>query len=287
MKAKHKKTNNFLKKLMYHYRILVINDDTYEEKLSFKLNRLNVFVFTGLFAFFLIVLTTVLIAFTPIRTYIPGYTAPGLRSKAVHLQIKTDSLEQALQLNSFYLNQLKKVLNNEITMEEFNRNYNKKVFNPDTLKLAPGKMDSLLRQEVEQREQFKVKQQKNTLSYNFTPPVKGIVVNGFDTGIKHYGVDVALQKGTPVKSIANGRVIFADWSADTGNTIIIKHPNNIVSIYKHNKKLLRQVGDLVQEGEAIAISGNSGEKTTGPHLHFELWIKETPVNPVDFINFNQ
>ncbi len=285
MKTQKKHTKGFWQKLKYHYRILVINDDTYEEKLSFKLNRLNVFVFTGLFAFFLILLTTVLIAFTPIRTYIPGYTAPGLRSKAVYLQIKTDSLEKALQLNSFYLNQLKRVLNNEITMEEFNQNYNAKVFNPDTLKLAPGKMDSLLRKEVENRERFKVNQQKNTLSYNFTPPVKGIVVNGFDADKRHYAVDIALKKGTPVKSIANGRVIFADWSADTGNTIIVKHHGGIVSIYKHNQKLLRQVGDLVQAGEVIAISGNSGEQTTGPHLHFELWIKDTPVNPVDFINF--
>jgi len=285
MQPKDQKSKGFLKKLTYQYRILIINDDTYEEKLSFKLNRLNVFVFTGLFAFFLIVLTTVLIAFTPIKTYIPGYTAPGLRKEAVRLHLKTDSLEKALVMNTFFLNQLKKVLNNEITMDEFNKTYKVKKFNPDTLKLTPNKVDSMLRKEVAEREHFKIIHQKNTLSYNFISPVKGIIVNGFDTDKHHYAVDIALKKGMPIKSIAKGRIIFADWSPDTGNTIIVKHPNDVISIYKHNQKLLRRTGDIVQQGEVIALSGNTGEKTTGPHLHFELWIKDTPVDPVDFINF--
>ncbi len=285
-KKKKKKSNGFFKKLTYHYRILIINDDTYEEKFSFKLNRFNVFVFTGLFAFFLIIITTVLIAFTPLKTYIPGYNnAPGLRKKAIHLQLKTDSLKKALLVNTYYLEQLKKVLNNEITIEEFNKTYQTQNFDPDTLKLSAGKMDSVLRKEVAQRERFKVNHQKNSLTYNFIPPVKGIIVNKFDTGRQHYAIDIALKKGTPVKSIAKGRVIFADWSPDTGNTIIIKHPNNVISIYKHNQKLLRKTGDFVNQGEVIALSGNTGKKTTGPHLHFELWINDIPVNPVDFINF--
>jgi len=284
-KKNNQKKSGLFTKLKTHYRILVINDDTYEEKLSFRLNRLNVYVATTLFALFLIIGTTILIAFTPLRTYIPGYTAPGLRKQAVELQLKTDSLQNALLLNSYYVNQLKKVLNNEISIEEFNQNYTIKEFNPDTLKLHPGKEDSLLREEVANRERFKVNLQKNTLAYNFTNPVKGVVVNGFNPEKEHYGVDIALKKETPVKSIAEGRVIFADWSADTGNTIIINHPKNIISIYKHNKKLLRKTGDIVQAGEVVALSGNSGEKTTGPHLHFELWIKDTPVNPMDFLTF--
>ncbi len=287
MARSQKKTSSFLKKLTYHYRVLIINDDTYDEKLSFKLNRLNVFVFTGLFAFFLILITTILIAFTPIKTYIPGYIAPGLRKKAVHLQIKTDSLEKALRINTYYVDQLRKVLNNEISMEDFNKNYALKSINPDTLKLAPGKVDSLLRKEVEERERFMVNKQNNTLSYNFIAPVKGIVVNGFNPEKKHYAIDIALPQNTPIKSIAKGRVIFSDWSAATGNTLIISHPYNVVSIYKHNKKLLRHTGDIVQQGEVIALSGNTGEQTTGPHLHFELWIKDTPVNPQDFINFKK
>ncbi len=286
MPDKKKKTNNFFKKLTYHYRILIINDDTYEEKVSFRLNRLNVFVFTGIFAFFLIIITTLIIAFTPLKTYIPGYNnTPDFRKKAVRLQLKTDSLEKALLVNTYYLNQLRKVLNNEITMEEFEKTYQSNNINPDTLKLAPGKMDSMLRKEVAERERFKINRQNNKLTYGFTAPVKGIIVNNFDAKRQHYAIDIALKKGTPVKSIAKGRVIFADWSPDTGNTIIVKHPDNVISIYKHNQKLLRHIGDIVQQGEVIALSGNTGEKTTGPHLHFELWINDIPVNPIDFINF--
>ena len=285
MAKKSKDKKSLFQKLKTHYRILVINDDTYEEKLSFRLNRLNVYVTTAIFALILIIGTTILIAFTPIRTYIPGYTAPGLRKNVIRLQRRADSLEDALKLNSNYLNQLKKVLNNEITIEEFNENYTKKEFNPDTLKLHPGKVDSMLRKEVENRERFQVNRQKHTLAYNFVNPVKGVVVNGFDAGKEHYGIDIALKKETPVKSIADGRVIFAGWSSDTGNTIIVNHPNDIISIYKHNQKLLRKTGDMVQAGEVIALSGNSGENTTGPHLHFEVWIKDTPVNPLDFLSF--
>jgi len=280
-------TKKWLKKLTNHYRILIINDDTYEEKWSFKLNRLNVFVWTSIFALLLIVGTGLLIAFTPLKTYMPGYTDPGLRKQAVQLQLKTDSLEKALTINTFYIQQLQRVFKNEISMEEFNKIYSQKKFNPDTLKLEPGKADSILRKEVADREKFKVSQLKNSLSYNFTAPVKGIIVNSFDPAKQHFGTDIALKKGTPIKSIAPGKIIFSDWSAATGNTIIIKHSNNVISIYKHNQKLLRKTGDQVQEGEVIAISGNTGEKTSGPHLHFELWIKDTPVNPVDFINFNK
>jgi len=280
-----KPKKSLLKKLTYHYRILIINDDTYEEKFSFKLNRLNVFVFTTLFALLLIVGTTVLIAFTPIRTYIPGYTAPGIRKQVLRLAIENDSLKKEFSYQKLYIDNFRKVLNGKITMEEFDKSYTEKSFIPDTLKLQPGKADSLLRKTVAERERFKVNRVQNKLSYDFTNPVKGIVVNGFNPTKKHFGIDVTLDKGTPVKSIADGVVLYADFANSTGNTIIVKHQGNVISIYKHNAKLLRKTGDKIKKGEVIALSGNSGEKTTGPHLHFELWIKEFPVNPTDFISF--
>jgi len=282
-----KKKKSFLKKLTYHYRLLIINDDTYEEKLSLKLNRLNVFVYTAVFALILIAGTTVLIAFTPIRKYIPGYTAPGLRKNAQRLKLKTDSLENALTVNTYYLQQLKKVLRNEITMEDFEKKFQKKAINPDTLNLSPGKEDSLLRKEVAEREKFKTNNQLKNTSYHFIAPLKGIVSNIFNTNKKHYAVDIAIKKGTPVRAIADGTVVYADWSASTGQNIVIKHDNDVISIYKHNQKLLRKVGDHVKQGEVIASSGNTGKKTTGPHLHFELWIKGYPVNPTDFIDFKK
>jgi murein DD-endopeptidase MepM/ murein hydrolase activator NlpD len=281
------KKKGLLKKLTYHYRILIINDDTYEEKLSLKLNRLNVFVYTTLFALILVSGTTLLIAFTPIRKYIPGYTDPQLRKNAQQLKFKADSLEKALTVNTYYLQELKKVLRNEITMEDFEKKYQKKAINPDTLNLSPSKEDSLLRKEVAEREKFKTNNQVKNTSYHFIAPLKGIISNHFDVNKKHYAIDVVANKGTAVRTIADGTVIYADWSANTGQNIIVKHENNVISIYKHNKKLLRKVGDHVKQGEVIATSGNSGKKTSGPHLHFELWIKGYPVNPTDFIDFKK
>ncbi len=287
-KSKNQKKSKFIKKLTDHYRLLIINEDTYEEKLNFRLNRLNVYVWTSLIVLLLIIITTVLIAFTPLRTYIPGYTIPGLKKKVISLKIKTDSLETELKTNQYYLNQLKKVLNNEISFEEFEHNYKKRfIVNPDTLDLAPGKMDSLLRKEVAEREKYSIRGAQNKKLYNFINPVTGNITNTFDINKKHFAVDIGLKQNTPVKSIANGIILFSDWTKDAGYSIIIQHPGNIISIYKHNKKLLSKTGDIVKQGEVIAISGNTGEKSSGPHLHFELWINGNPVNPLNYLSFKK
>ncbi len=278
-----KKKNKIIQKLTNHYRLLIINDDTYEEKLNFRLNRLNVYVWTTLISLLLIVLTALLIAFTPLRTYIPGYTSPGLKKNLVKLKLKTDSLAHQLKIRDYYILQFRKVLNNEISMEEFDKNYKKQIINPDSLKLNPSKNDSLLRKEVEKREKFSTSTGNNHKVYDFIAPAIGEITNQFDIKRKHFAIDIALKKNTPIKSVADGTVIFSDWTKDGGNTMIIEHKNGIVSIYKHNKKLLRQSGTTVKQGEVIALSGNSGEKTSAPHLHFELWIKGYPVNPENYI----
>jgi len=284
---KKKGKKSLLKKLSYHYRILVIDDDSYENKLSFKLNRLNVFVGTFIFAMLLIVGTSLLIAFTPIKTYIPGYTAPELRKNALLLKLKTDSLKMVVNQNDYYLQQLQKVLRNEISVENFEKTIHQKKLILDTLNLAPSKEDSLLRKEVADREKFNINQRKSHLVYNFVAPAKGVITNTFNQKRKHFAVDIALENNTPIKAIADGVVIFSDWTQSTGQVIIIEHNNNVISTYKHNNKLLRKTGDKITQGEVIALSGNSGQKTSGPHLHFELWIKGYPINPTDFINFNK
>ncbi len=278
-----KKKNKIIQKLTNHYRLLIINDDTYEEKLNFRLNRLNVYVWTTLITLLLIILTALLIAFTPLRMYIPGYTSPGLKKNLVKLKLKTDSLAHQLKIRDYYILQFRKVLNNEISMEEFDKNYKKQIINPDSLKLNPSKNDSLLRKEVEKREKFSTSTGNNHKVYDFIAPAIGEITNQFDIKRKHFAIDIALKKNTPIKSVADGTVIFSDWTKDGGNTMIIEHKNGIVSVYKHNKKLLRQSGTTVEQGEVIALSGNSGEKTSAPHLHFELWIKGYPVNPENYI----
>jgi murein DD-endopeptidase MepM/ murein hydrolase activator NlpD len=286
MAEKKNKKNKLVSKLTNHYRLLIINEDTYEEKFNVRLNRLNVYLWISITALLLIIGTTVLIAFTPLRTYIPGYTIPGLKKNVVKLKIKTDSLEKQLKINHYFLNQLQKVFRNEITAEEFEKEYNRRIINPDTLKLNPGKVDSLLRKEVEERERFSTTQTKKIAGLDLVNPVKGKITNPYNPDKKHYAIDIALKNNSPVKAIADGRVIFSDWTKSGGYTIIIKSPQNIISVFKHNNKLLRKEGDLVKQGEVIALSGNTGEKTSGPHLHFELWINGYPVNPADYFSFN-
>ncbi len=286
MAEKKNKKNKLVQKLTNHYRLLIINEDTYEEKFNVRLNRLNVYLLVSITSLLLIIGTTVLIAFTPLRTYIPGYTVPGLKKNMVRLKIKTDSLEKQLKINNYFVKRLQMVLRNEITAEEFEKEYNKRIINPDTLKLNPGKVDSLLRKEVEEREKFSTANSKKATGLDLINPVKGKITNPYNAKTKHFAIDLALKSNSPVKAVADGRVVFADWTKSGGNTIIIKSPQNIISVYKHNNKLLRSEGDVVKQGEVIALSGNTGEKTSGPHLHFELWINGYPVDPADYFSFN-
>ncbi len=285
MAKKKIKKNKIVEKLTNHYRLLIINEDTYEEKFNVRLNRLNVYLWVSITALLLIIGTSVLIAFTPLRTYIPGYTVPGLKKNVIRLKTKTDSLEQQLKINNYYLTQLQRVFRNEISAEEFEKEYKKRIINPDTLKLNPGKVDSLLRKEVEQREKFTAGRITKATGLNLINPVKGKITNPYNAKKNHYAVDIALKNNTPVKAIADGRILFSDWTRSGGNTIILKSSDNIISIYKHNNKLLRKEGDVVKQGEVIALSGNTGEKTSGPHLHFELWVNGYPVNPAEYFNF--
>jgi murein DD-endopeptidase MepM/ murein hydrolase activator NlpD len=116
-------------------------------------------------------------------------------------------------------------------------------------------------------------------------PVKGLLTSKFDKGVQHYGVDITAKKNTPVKSCLAGTVIFAEWTTETGYVMIIQHTRELISVYKHCSALLKKPGDYIQTGQAVAIIGNSGETSTGPHLHFELWHQGNPVNPESYISF--
>jgi murein DD-endopeptidase MepM/ murein hydrolase activator NlpD len=120
----------------------------------------------------------------------------------------------------------------------------------------------------------------------FFPPIQGVVVSGYTPSKEHFGVDVVAADNEPVKSIAEGTVIFSSWTLETGYVVAIQHSNELISIYKHNSVILKSVGDAVRGGEIISIIGNTGEQTTGQHLHLELWYKGTPLNPQEFITFD-
>ncbi|MEO9512894.1 MAG: M23 family metallopeptidase [Flavobacteriaceae bacterium] len=287
--AKDKKRKEIKRKLLHKYRLVILNENTFEEKISFKLSRLNVFVTGTLFIIVLIGLTSLLIAFTPLREYIPGYSSTRLKRQATELTYKTDSLVTVLSYTNRYLDNVRLVLRGDIENNEMNRDslFEKFKLDPSTVDLTPIREDLLLREAVELEDKYNLFERniENVETLLFSP-VNGTLSQNFDPKTKHYAVDVAAPKGTPVKSISNGTVLFSEWTSETGYVIIIKHLNNLTSVYKHNGSLSKAQGELVRAGEVIASIGDTGELTTGPHLHFELWDKGKPVNPLNYIDFN-
>jgi len=288
MKAKKKKEKKIAKKLLNKYRLVILNEDTFEERLSFKLTRLNVFVLLALSSIFIVVSTTILIAFTPLKEYIPGYSSTALKKKATILNYKTDSLEKVIAINERYFESIKKVLHGELSSLDFNKDSIVEAAKLDVrdIDLAPIKEDSLLREKVDKEDKYNLFESAiSKASFILFPPANGTISAPYNAKEKHYAVDIVLAKNTPIKSTADGIVIFAEWTTKTGHVIIVEHSHGLISVYKHNASLTKEQGDLVKAGEVIAMSGNTGELSSGPHLHFELWSDGYPINPTNFIDF--
>lgn len=286
MSEKKKKVKIF-RNLWDKYRLSIYNDQTYEEVWQLRLSRMNVIIFAGGIAILLVLGVTFLIAFTPIREFIPGYPDGKTSKGYVQNALKVDSLEKVLdQWKDYYAN-INVILNggNPPSVES----------KPDTsvryksIEFSKSKEDSLLRQQIEADEMYNLSvnysdaTKQNTIY--FIPPVKGVVTNPFNPMASHYGIDLVAAPNEVVIAVANGTIVLSNWTLETGYTLTVQHENNFISVYKHNSKLLKRQGDKVIAGEAIAIIGNSGELTTGPHLHFELWQDGNPIDPAKFIHF--
>lgn len=285
--ARANKKRKLKQKLTDKYRLVILNENTFQERFSLKLSRLNVFVLGGLFSIILIVLTTLLIAFTGIREYIPGYSSTSLKKKATRLTYETDSLKNRLAIIEKYTKAIKPVLTGDIEPDKIDSiAVQMQTITFDDYKLQATKQDSLFRQKIEGKDLFPLYEGTSSKIKNvFFSPLTGTISQQFDINEKHYAIDIVAPTSTPVKAIADGTVILAEWTAETGYVITVQHSNEFISVYKHNGTLLKQQGDIVKSGEAIASVGSTGELTTGPHLHFELWNNGFPVNPTNYIDF--
>ncbi len=284
-----KKRKKIYRKLRNKYRMVIMNDETLEEKSSLRLSPMNVLGFFGTLTLILVGITICLIAFTPMREYIPGYTDVHMRRKLVVLTLQSDSMQAKLNARDVYLENLRRVINGEVG--EADSAFPEPVTTRyDTIRnLVRTAEDSMLRAEVESQDPFSLTSLPSAppgiSSFFFFTPLKGTITAEFDAATKHYGVDVVSGPNEPIKSTLDGTVVVSDWTTETGYTIGVQHGNNLLSMYKHNSALLKKPGDFVKAGEAVAIIGNSGEFTTGPHLHFELWYNGTAVDPLEFISF--
>jgi len=290
MAKKTKNTKKISKKLLHKYRLVILNEDTFEERLAFKLTRLNVFVLVGISTIALVVFTIFLIAFTPLKEYIPGYSSTALKKQAIELTTKTDSLKQVITFNDQYYASIKKVLQGEVSTVQFNRDSIIEAANIDAsqIDLSASEADSILRAKVDKEDKYNLfETAKSKTNFVLFPPVNGEISEAYNAEKRHYAVDVVVAKDTPIKATADGTVIFSEWTAETGFVIIIEHSYGLISVYKHNATLTKIQGDLVKAGEVIATAGNTGELSTGPHLHFELWSDGYSVNPTNFIDFKK
>jgi murein DD-endopeptidase MepM/ murein hydrolase activator NlpD len=282
---------DFLKQLKNKYRLVIMNDDTFEEKASFVLSPLSVFVFIVASTLFLITAVTYLIAFTSLREYIPGYADVSMRKNVVKLTLKTDSMSDELAARDLYLENLKAVLTGNIKDTFSTKTLKDTTIKFNHIDIKPSEEDLALRKQIEEEEKnslrFTEKKDIKTgiNSFFFFVPLKGIVTNKFKVTPDHYGVDVVAQRNEAIKATLDGTVTMSNWTPETGHVIQLQHDENVISIYKHNSVLLKKVGERVKAGEPIAIIGESGEQSTGPHLHFELWYKGKAVDPQEYMSF--
>lgn len=284
--------------LQHTYRFIIMNNETFEEVGSYRLTLLNVYIAASTVLVIVALIVVSAIAFTPLRRYVPGYgEGGGERRKVEQLYREVEQLEQQLLAHEAYSNNIKRILvgdvetEKDVQQEELQRPPAK-----DSLKVVErSEEEEQLRQEMELREIGASARRARTTNFSprdvpleqmfFSPPVTGEISAGFMPDKKHYGVDILAPKNRAIKAAMDGYIFFADWTLETGNTIGIQHTNNLITFYKHNSALLKKSGSFVKAGEAVAIIGNTGTLTDGPHLHFELWHKGKPLDPAEYINF--
>ena len=285
----HKEKRNFWKKWKAKYRLVILNSENFEERLTIKASRISVFIFVLSSIIILIGGTSAVISFTPIREYIPGYTSSDIRKKVLELNQMSDSLILDLEQNQKYLANIKNIVVGLPVQKALLDSISDNDIRQDIV-FEKNLEDSLLRVQIETEEKFNIfsnnkKEANEIYEVLFFKPIEGIVIEKFDKEQSHYGIDVVSKENELIKSTLDGMVIFANWTAETGNVVAVMHKNNLVSIYKHNSVLLKKEGDNVGAGDPIAIIGNSGKWSSGPHLHFELWYKGEAINPEQYILF--
>lgn len=271
-----------------HYRLIIYNDSTIQTVWSIKLTPIKVVTLGGLGAIMLILLTSVIIAYTPLRENIPGYPSAKVRQQIIVNYMLVDSLENEIKIRDSYFDKIRTVFQGEVPPDETQENDSEiKTYD---VKFKSFNADSAFKEELEAEKQNSLatspqKKASRISSLHFKSPLHGKIINKFNAKTGHLAVDVAGKLNARIESVLDGTVIFAGWTMDAGNCVYIQHDNNLISVYKHNGEVLKKIGDIVKAGDEIAIMGNTGELTAGPHLHFELWRNGSALDPDNYIDF--
>ena len=294
--ASIKGDRSLLDRLRDKYRLIIVDDETFEERTSFKLSRLNVLTIIASASMLITVILLSIVIYTPAKELIPGYSDAQAKREAKQALERADAMEDELYKQDLYIQNVMRVLKGEVNSEEIETPENSAPVeeHKGDLDFSPSIKDSVLRADVAAEERynlnFKNSESRTTMAalsnLVFFSPLRGTVSSSFNIATEHLGVDVVAPDKTAIKSVLEGTVILSTWSANEGYVIAIQHVDNLISIYKHNSILLKKTGDIVKAGESVAIIGNSGELSDGPHLHLELWYRGDALDPENFILFN-
>ena len=284
-----KDKKKIIQKLRNRYRLILYNDSTFQTVWTTQLTRLKVGLIGTAIALAFIILTILTIVFTSLKEYIPGYPGQNVRASIINNALLVDSLDQEIKLRDNYLTTIQTLIHGDVPADP--------VSAADSLTPEQKKVkfhhynhDSIFSQDL-LNEQIslsldKGRQQSYSLAeIHFFTPLKGMISEHFDKKSDHFGVDIVGLPNARISAVLDGTIIFAGWTAKAGNVIYIQHGHDLVSVYKHNSELLKKTGDRVKAGEVIAFMGNTGELSTGPHLHFELWHKGIALDPEQYIDF--
>ncbi len=282
-----KEKKKLYRKLSDRYRLIIYNDSTFQSVWSMKLTRLKVFTVTSLMSAIIVVLVLILIGTTSLREYIPGYPSSEYRQMAVYTALKVDSLENELKKRDRFFEDIRAIVSGEVPEDKLVIDT---LVESDDVEFVEYNHDSvfqdkLLAEQVNLSLQSNASKKPAISQMHFFVPLKGIVTNHFDSASDHFGVDLVSDPNAIISAVLDGTVVFSGWTLETGYVMYIQHNADLISVYKHNAELLKNAGDKVKAGEAIAIIGNTGEQSTGPHLHFELWHDGTALNPEQYIDF--
>lgn len=288
-----KRLDNLLSKLKKRYRVSVLENDTFSEK-GVIVAPFWCFLSWMLAGFILFVLLiSILIKYSPLSEYLIGDENYQGRQELVQAYSRIDSLSEVVQANDAYLNNIKNVMQGTVgeTVEEV---LARERLQDTQAEVKKNRVDPSVDEQILQNllagggvslNNEKAASSRGISSYIFYSPVRGIISGQYDSKTQHFATDIATKLNDPIKSILDGHVIFASYTPATGYVIIIQHADNLISVYKHCATLLKKTGSFVRGGEVIAMVGNTGELSTGPHLHFELWYQGSPLNAEDYITF--
>ena len=281
------KRKAFWKNIKFKHKLTIINENTLEEIVGIhvsKLNGLSVLL-SAVTVIFLI--ASLIIAFTPLRNYLPGYMNTEVREQVVMNALRADSLQQMLERQRMYVMNIQDIIGGVVKVDSVHSIDSLTMVRSEEL-MERTQAEDDFRKQYEESERYNLTTIDNAPAVTgliFFRPTRGMVSSSFDANKKHFGIDIAATPNESVLATLDGTVILATYTADTGYVIQVQHNQNLVTVYKHCGSLLKKVGDTVKAGEAIALVGNTGEKTTGPHLHFEIWNKGRALDPSKYIVF--